>query len=191
MQDFRQPVSPSPAPNMPKPPMPQQPQMQPHGEHRHTSLLWGILLVIIVVVAGLWLLGKSESNVSYDEEGNKIITARSGEFIDGFPMELILEEGVKPEVSYVIAYDGRGQRMPVARFTSKLPFDQVIGSYRLFLKEAGWTITKDANMNEGTVTNFTAMKDGAEANITIMFQPDASVVIEIAYLAPTTNPEQI
>lgn len=173
---------------MPRPAQqPSQPSMPPR-EHHYMTLVWGLIVLIIVVVGALWLLG-GKTERTFDANGNEIIHARAGEVITGFPAEL-LAENVTPEASYVINYEDEGRRLFQVRYISNLLYDENVALYKSKLDEAGWSFTRYPG-SEAPVTNIGAVKDGAEVSVTVVFKPNADVVVEIAYLSPSTNPEAI
>lgn len=186
MQDMRYSTSGESPVTPPTPPV--TPEM-PH-EHHRAPLIWSLIVVAVVLAAGLWLLGQRADNMTtYDENGNAIVQSPEGQFAAGFPRELLLEEDATPEMSYTISYEGEGRELPVARYSSTLSYEENINEYRRLLVADGWTVLKDANSSEGDVTNFYATKDGAEVNITVAWEADGTVTIEIAYLsAPVAAP---
>ena len=107
--------------------------------------------------------------------------------IAGFPAELLLEQDAVIDTSYSIEYGAQGMVMPVARYTSKLGFNQSVDGYRRLLVEKGWLIGKDGTVDEVPVTNFFATKDGAEVNITLSLQSAGNAVVEIAYKTAKTQ----
>lgn len=169
--------------------MPQQPQ-PPHEEHHRMSLVWGILVLVVVIIGALWLLGGRTDDRMFDKDGNEIVEARAGQFINGFPSELIREDDVAPETSYAINYANDGRRLLQARYLSELSFDQNVELFRNTLDELGWTFTR-YEPNEQPIANLVATKGGAEVSVTVVFKTDSAVSVEIAYLSPSTNPEVI
>lgn len=153
------------------------------------TLVWGLIVLIIVVVGALWLLGGTGEK-TYDKDGNEIVNARAGEFISGFPSDLIREEGVLPEESYVINYTNEGRRLLQARYISSLSFQQNVDLFKRTLDEFGWTFTRYPG-NEAPVTNIGAVKDGAEVNVTVVFKTNGETSVEIAYLSASTNPDVV
>lgn len=153
------------------------------------TLVWGLVVLIIVAVGALWLLG-GKTERTFDENGNEIIRARAGEVITGFPTELLAEEGVTPEESYVINYDKEGRRLTQVRYISALSFTDAVAMYKTALDTAGWSFTRYPG-SEKPVTNIAAKKDGAEVNVTVTFRADGKTVVEIAYLSPSTNPDAV
>ena len=165
------------------------PQQAPMEEHQgHKGILWSILIIVLVIVGALWFLGKgTRSGVWYDENGNKVTEAPAGQLISGFPTELILEQDASIEKSYVTDYANAGQRMPVARYTSSMNFNQVVDDYRRLLIAQGWTILKDGSIDEVPVTNFSATRGSETANITLTLQNDGMAEVEIAYSVPAAQ----
>ena len=165
------------------------PQPAPMPErHGKVGVLWSIIIIILVILGALWFLGKGTTdNVSYDAEGNMITQAPAGQLIDGFPKDLLLEQDMAIEVSYVIDYAGRSEKMPVARYTSSMQYNEVIDGYRRLLVAQGWIVLKDGSIDEVPVTNFSAMRGEEEVNVTLTLQPDGKPVVEIAYSMPTAQ----
>lgn len=156
--------------------------------HSKQGVLWSIIIIILVIMGALWFLGGGmEGNVSYDDQGNKITQAGAGALIDGFPAELLLEQDATIETSYAIDYTGAGERMPVARYTSTMQYNETIGGYRQLLIEQGWTVLKDGSIDEVPVTNFVAMRGEERVNITLTLQSDGKPTVEIAYSMPATQ----
>ncbi len=160
----------------------------PHEHHSSSRVLWSIIIIILVIIGALWFLSTKEgSNVTYDEQGNAITQAPEGQLATGFPKELLLEQDAVIQMSYVIAYATRGEQMPVARYESKLGFNQTVDGYRRLLIEQGFVIGKDGTIDEVPVTNFSATKDTAEVNVTITLQSAGNAFVEVAYRTPTTQ----
>lgn len=153
--------------------------------HGRTGVLWSIIIIILIILGALWFLGKGTTdNVWYDDDGNMITQAPAGQLIDGFPAELLLEQDATIDVSYVIDYSGRGQKMPVARYTSSMQYNETTDGYRRLLIAGGWVVLKDGSIDEVPVTNFSATRGEEEVNITLTLQPDGKPVVEIAYSMP-------
>ncbi len=72
--------------------------------------------------------------------------------------------------------------MPYARYASAESYAQNVRLFRALLQETGWTILKDASVDEVPVTNFYASKDAAETNIMLTQNGDGTVTVQISYI---------
>ena len=162
--------------------------MAPESHRKSSSVLVSIIVIILLIVGALWFLGKGKDDgVTYDEEGNAITHAPAGSLVAGFPQELLLEPSAAIETGYSIAYTGRGEQMPVARYMSTLEFHEVVDGYRRLLVDGGWVVLKDGSIDELPVTNFSAQRNGETVNITLTLQQSGKAVVEVAYTMPVTQ----
>lgn len=158
------------------------PQTPPiEGRKQRTGIIAVVVLIIVLLVLALWL-ASTKPAIRYDDAGNVITDAASGQVVPGFPSELLREPNAVIEGSYSIAYEAEGKDMPYVRYVSADSYAQNIMVFRAILQEKGWTILRDASVDEVPVTNFYASRDGAETNI-MLTQGDGGVVtVQISYI---------
>ncbi len=163
----------------PMPPAPSTPVVETHKQRN--GIIMVVVFILILLALAFWLADMKPS-LRYDDAGNVITDAAPGTVVAGFPSELLREAGVTIEGSYSIAYEAEGKEMPYARYTSAESYAQNVRLFRALLQETGWTILKDASVDEVPVTNFYASKDAAETNIMLTQNGDGTVTVQISYI---------
>lgn len=169
INDMRSPMSPAPS----------TPVVETHKQRN--GIIMVVVFILILLALAFWLADMKPS-LRYDDAGNVITDAAPGTVVAGFPSELLREAGVTIEGSYSIAYEAEGKEMPYARYTSAESYAQNVRLFRALLQETGWTILKDASVDEVPVTNFYASKDAAETNIMLTQNGDGTVTVQISYI---------
>ncbi len=159
--------------------VPQPPIVETHKQRN--GIIMVVVFIVILLALAFWLAGTRPS-VRYDDAGNMITDAVPGQVVSGFPSELLREPNAVIEGSYSIAYEAEGKEMPYVRYASAESYAQNVMVFRAILQEKGWTILKDASVEELPVTNFYATRDGAETNIMLTQNVDGAVTVQISYI---------
>ncbi len=142
------------------------------------------ILAVLIVVWGLYVLLKNRDGLEWypaTDEGFGIKQEEQGVLNAEFPAELILEEGVSVR-SYILTYEDIDVRQPVAEYRSSKTVAENIAQFKGFLASNGWTISKEATVDEAPTTNFYATKDTADVNITLTAVAEGTQVT-ITYLS--------
>jgi hypothetical protein len=158
--------------------------IQPTVHHSSKPLrIFLTILVVILVGWGLFVLFNQLSTaVTYDDQGNPITTAKVGVLIDGFPEALLsFEPDVAIAESFRIDYINQDVSLPFARYTSAKTYAENIDGFRVLLQDQEWAVTKQGSTLETPVTNFYAVKEKEQVNITLTQNEDGTVTVQIAY----------
>ncbi|HXK40129.1 MAG TPA: hypothetical protein VJ837_04825 [Candidatus Paceibacterota bacterium] len=161
------------------------------GTGRNTSrsgLVVGLLVLLIIVLALLWISGTEQAPESGDTvtteiaPGTTLTEVPAGDIVDGFPEKLILEDDVVAEASYAIAYTEGDLSQPVLSYRSVKTLDENIAAYGAYLSLNSWSVTHAASADETPTTFFYAYKENTEVNITFAPEND-TVLVTIAYVS--------
>lgn len=164
-------------------------QMKNSTENAHTKAgLWtSIVIIALVVVIGGIVYLYSNNNRGQEiidaGEGRELTRMTNGEIVDGFPNELMFEGTgfIKVLDSFKINYKNEGISQPVVQYASSESLINNIIAVRKGLVVGGWSITKEADPEEGSVTNFHATRGKESTNITFSYQGQQTVLITVAY----------
>lgn len=156
--------------------------MQPPLHHSSKPLrIFLVILVVILVGWGLFVL-LNQKAVTYDDQGNPITTADAGTLVSGFPEALLaFEPNAAISESFRIDYLNKNQSLPFARYTSAKTYQENIDGFKTLLQEQAWAVTKQGSILETPVTNFYAVKEKEQLNITLTQNEDSTVTVQIAY----------
>jgi hypothetical protein len=143
-----------------------------------------IIFIILLAIAALILMMRGET-VSRDVDGNVVHTALPGELVSGFPDALPLEAGAKINESYAVDYEHEGTRLPYVNYTSNKSYADNIIEYHEILKNDGWVVLQDADVNVHPTTNIYARKESTDVNVTFTEKEGGIVEIQLAYSEQT------
>lgn len=124
-----------------------------------------LLILIVLVIASYVVLSGGASR---------------GRVAGGFPWELVLEENVLSDKSYVVEQETPEPWKAIVSFSSDASHVDSVRAYQAFFEENGWTISRYGNYYEVPTTFFSAEKDGAKVNVTLE-KTDGTTNITIAY----------
>ena len=149
------------------------------------GLWWSVVIIIIVaVLVGVYFFldtGRSSGDSVDLGNGRELIRTRNGDIVKDFPNNLLFEDTDSIEIvdSFQINYDG-GASQPVVKYASSKNLLDNIVAVRKELVDDGWFIVKEANPDEGSVTNFYAVRNSESVNVTFSFE-GKTVIINVAY----------
>jgi hypothetical protein len=158
--------------------------MPAHGGHNSSLKTLLIIIVALLIIWGLFKVFSGNGLPTSDEKRYSVENAPQGQMVAGFPKELIPEEGVTIESSSELTYTDNSGQLPTVEYVSAKTLDENIAMFQKLLTDGGWTITKQALASEAPTTNFYAIKDGNDVNVTLTVT-DSGVRVHIAYVNRT------
>ncbi len=155
-----------------------------HSGHNSSLKTLLIIIVALLVIWGLFKVFSGNGLPSSEEKRYSVENAPQGQVVGGFPKELIPEEGVVIESSSELTYTDNSGQLPTVEYLSAKTLNENIVMFQALLTTGGWTITKQAVATETPTTNFYAIKDGNDVNVTLT-STDSGVRVHIAYVNRT------
>lgn len=162
------------------------------GKSHHKPLK--ILLIILVVIIAAWgvyvVFNKQPVGSDLPEESVEVSDSLDGGIVSEFPKELLPTSEITILNSDVLEYPDSGRRLSNVSFTMNVSFGGAVGFYKTLLLDGGWTITRDASVEETPTTFFSAVRgDGLEDDGTIsesvnvsVTSTDSGVKVQVAYV---------